>query len=147
MRGACRRPDESWSEHIIAGEHVWRSRACATDKQMWRIDKPKMTTKTEAGGRVVLDVANQEGRNRLIVTATGDDFDHVKEMRIYTTSNNKGVNPDLWIMSDRRRQEIARTERNLIRAKVKAIVGCAVLGAAFAVTLGALIMASGSKKS
>lgn len=85
----------------------------------------------------VLDIADEGGRNRVVVHVAGRDFGHIKEVGIRTKSTLS--RPDLWVVSDELRTARDIEKRNLINAKIKAIIGTAVMAAAFAITLGALI--------
>ena len=99
-------------------------------------DKPQMST-------TVLNVADKSSTNKVVINVDGIDFTFIKEIGIRVSDKPES---HMWLMSDKQRLSLELEKRNLIRAKVKAIVGTAVLGAAFAVVLGALIGTHGTTK-
>lgn len=87
--------------------------------------------------RRVLNV-NDGAKGRLSLYVAGDsDFNHIGEVGIKLKQAKP--EPELWLLSDKKRKDLELEKRNLIRAKVKAIVGTAVMGAFLAVALGVLI--------
>ena len=76
------------------------------------------------------------------------DFDvHGVRGKFYDTQRAKGIHSvriafedtALWIVSDKYISDAEMEKRKLIRAKILALIGCAVLGTAAALGVGALI--------
>jgi hypothetical protein len=99
----------------------------------------------EEKARKVLNITDG-GLGRISLYAVGQSrFAHMGAVGVRLAPGNAGGRPDLWLMSDGHYMGMELEKRNLIRAKVRAIVGTAVMGACLALVLGVLINTKSSQ--
>jgi hypothetical protein len=71
--------------------------------------------------------------------------ENAKTIGIVGVPSSSEGRPLVWVVSDDYLKSMEAEKRNLIKAKVRAIIGTAVFGAAFALALGALIGVTGRR--